>query len=55
MLSRLERLLPIPTGAKMNRWRKMVIQRIKEGKKDEVKEETKMHKRHFRAACRQSE
>lgn len=29
MLLRLEHLLPIPTGAKMNRWRKMVTQRIK--------------------------
>ena len=28
MLDRLEHLLPIPTGAKMDRWRKMVIQRI---------------------------
>lgn len=34
MLDTLELLLPIPTGAKMERWRKMVIQR---GKKDEVK------------------
>lgn len=38
MLDRLELLLPIPTGAKMDRWRKMVIQRI-ERKKDEVKGE----------------
>lgn len=39
MLDRLEHLLPIPTGAKMDRWRKMVIQRIEKGKKDEVKGE----------------
>lgn len=51
MLDRLEHLLPIPTGAKMDRWRK----RWYRGKKDEVKgEETKMHKRHFRASCTQT-
>lgn len=32
MLDRLELLLPIPTGAKMDRWRKMVIQRIERKK-----------------------
>lgn len=32
MLDRLEHLLPIPTGAEMDRWRKMVIQRIERKK-----------------------
>lgn len=32
MLDRLEHLLPIPIGAKMDRWRKMVIQRIERKK-----------------------
>lgn len=47
MLDRLEHLLPIPTGAKMDRWRKMVIQRIerkKRMKQKEERKETKMHK-----------
>lgn len=37
MLLRLERLLPIPTGAKMNRWRKNGDTENKEENKDEVK------------------
>lgn len=39
MLDRLEHLLPIPTGAKMDRWRKNGDTEDREGKKDEVKGE----------------
>ncbi len=41
MLDRLEYLLPIPTGAKMDRWRKMVIQRIDRKKRMKQKEKDK--------------
>lgn len=44
MLDRLEHLLPIPTGAKMDRWRKNGDTEDREEKKDEVKGEERRQK-----------
>lgn len=57
MLDTLERLLPIPTGAKMDRWRKMVIQRIKrkQGWSKRGGKRQKCTGDIFRASCTQTE